>query len=142
MSYNFHSDLTNDFSQLLKTKIDYNVVIQVGKDPKASETKMPEQEKPLQRTKVPEQENISVLNPFKKKEKELLGKKDKNKLTAEEEAIFKELHEFHAHSSILRIRSEYFNKIFANNEVEKNKNGIYYIQKPNITPQAFDFSLR
>ncbi|CAG8701610.1 9526_t:CDS:1, partial [Funneliformis mosseae] len=31
MSYNFHSDLLKDFYQLLKTEIDYNVVIQVGK---------------------------------------------------------------------------------------------------------------
>src|SRR4051812_45606961 len=54
-----------------------------------------------------------------------------------EEPNFKE---FHAHSIILRCRSEYFNKIFSDENIEK-KDGKYIIKKPNITPQAFDIIL-
>ncbi|CAB4393397.1 unnamed protein product [Rhizophagus irregularis] len=55
-----------------------------------------------------------------------------------EEPNFKE---FHAHSIILRCRSEYFNKIFSNKNIEK-KDGKYIIKKPNISPQAFDIILK
>ena len=48
MTHNFYSDLSNDFSQLLETEIDYNVVIQVGQNPEASkrfaDAKMPGRE--------------------------------------------------------------------------------------------------
>ncbi|RIA80633.1 hypothetical protein C1645_792145, partial [Glomus cerebriforme] len=44
--------------------------------------------------------------------------------------------EFHAHSNILRCRSEYFNKILSTENIEK-KNGKYIIKKPNLVPQAF-----
>src|SRR4051794_19241474 len=139
MAYNFHSDLSNDFSQLLETKIDYNVVILVGKDFNAS--KIPKQEKsPVPPNKVPGQEKPQV--PPKKvpgQEKPM-----RTKVPGCEEPIlieevlhsqvkkFHAFHTFYAHSNILRIRSEYFNKIFANHEVVKDINGIYYIQKPNI----------
>jgi predicted ATPase len=55
-----------------------------------------------------------------------------------EEPNFKE---FHAHSIILRCRSEYFNKIFSDENIEK-KDGKYIIKKPNISPQAFDIILK
>ncbi|PKY27128.1 hypothetical protein RhiirB3_442709 [Rhizophagus irregularis] len=55
-----------------------------------------------------------------------------------EEPNFKE---FHAHSIILRCRSEYFNKIFSNKNIEK-KDGKYIIKEPNISPQAFDIILK
>ena len=45
-----------------------------------------------------------------------------------EEPNFKE---FHAHSNILRCRSEYFNKIFSAENIEK-KDGKYIIKKQNI----------
>jgi hypothetical protein len=49
--------------------------------------------------------------------------------------------EFHAHSIILRCRSEYFNKILTIKNIEK-KDGKYIIKKPNISPQAFDIILK
>ncbi|CAB4444558.1 unnamed protein product [Rhizophagus irregularis] len=49
--------------------------------------------------------------------------------------------EFHAHSIILRCRSEYFNKILTDEDAEK-KDGKYIIKKPNISPQAFDIILK
>ena len=49
--------------------------------------------------------------------------------------------EFHAHSVILRCRSEYFIKIFSAENIEK-KDGKYVIKKPNISPQAFDIILK
>ncbi|GBC02009.1 hypothetical protein RclHR1_04410002 [Rhizophagus clarus] len=49
--------------------------------------------------------------------------------------------EFHAHSIILRCRSEYFNKIFSSKDIEKI-NGKYMIKKPNISPKAFDVILK
>jgi hypothetical protein len=49
--------------------------------------------------------------------------------------------EFHVHSIILCCRSEYFNKIFSTNNIEK-KDGKYIIKKPNISPQAFDIILK
>ena len=55
-----------------------------------------------------------------------------------EEPNFKE---FHAHSIILRCRSEYFNKIFSAENIEK-KDGKYVIKKPNLSPQAFDIILK
>ncbi|RGB35299.1 hypothetical protein C1646_814818 [Rhizophagus diaphanus] len=55
-----------------------------------------------------------------------------------EESNFKE---FHAHSIILRCRSEYFNKIFSDENIEK-RDGKYIIKKPNISPQAFDIILK
>ena len=51
------------------------------------------------------------------------------------------LKEFHAHSNILRCRSEYFNKILSAENVEK-KDGKYIIKKPNFIPQAFDIILK
>ena len=52
--------------------------------------------------------------------------------------------EFHAHSNILRCRSEYFNKLFStySDEYIEMSNGIYIIRKPSITPQAFEVTLR
>ncbi|GBC00439.1 hypothetical protein RclHR1_03860004 [Rhizophagus clarus] len=47
---------------------------------------------------------------------------------------------FYAHSVILRCRSEYFNKIFSSKNIKKN-DGKYIIEKPKITPQAFDVIL-
>jgi hypothetical protein len=206
MTYDFHLDLSSDFSQLLETEIDYNVIIQVGKDsnasntkfpgqekhPNASNAKVPGQEKPtsmqimqkpekLKSTLVPEKSpetkeseieepetNESEIKEPETKESEIVKEPETNELEIKEpetnesetkEPETKELEikepeteakepkpvtfmEFHVHSNILRIRSEYFNKIFVNNEVKKNNNGIYYINKPNITPQASEFVLR
>ena len=47
-----------------------------------------------------------------------------------EEPNFKE---FHAHSNILRCRSEYFNKILSAKDVKKT-DGKYIIKVPNISP--------
>jgi hypothetical protein len=47
---------------------------------------------------------------------------------------------FHAHSFILRCRSEHFNKIFSEKNIKKDC-GKYIIKKPDITPQAFDVIL-
>src|SRR5688572_26594565 len=64
MSYNLHSDLSNDISQLLEYGIDYNVVVQVGQDFEASNgqeepvltNKVPGREEPMLTNKVPGQE--------------------------------------------------------------------------------------
>ena len=85
MSYNFESNLSEAFGQLLKVETDYNVIIHVG-----------------------------------------------------EESNFKE---FHAHYIILNCRSEYFNKIFSSENIEK-KDGKYIIKNPNISPKAFDIILK
>ena len=52
--------------------------------------------------------------------------------------------EFHAHSIILRCRSEYFDKIFSAENIDsiEKKDGKYMIKKPNISPQAFDVILK
>ncbi|RGB29047.1 hypothetical protein C1646_818741 [Rhizophagus diaphanus] len=49
--------------------------------------------------------------------------------------------EFHAHSCILRCRSEYFNKTLSTENIEK-KDGKYIIKILNISPQAFDVILK
>ena len=49
--------------------------------------------------------------------------------------------EIHAHSSILRVRSQYFRTAFSNNWAEK-KNGKFIFKKPNISPQVFEIILR
>ncbi|GES80977.1 BTB/POZ domain-containing protein [Rhizophagus clarus] len=55
-----------------------------------------------------------------------------------EEPNFKE---FHVHSNILRCRSEHFNNLFYDGEIEK-RDKKYIIYKPNISPQAFDVILK
>ncbi|CAB4377866.1 unnamed protein product [Rhizophagus irregularis] len=85
MSNKFESDVIKALEKILKTETEYNVIIQVGKEP-----------------------------DFK---------------------------EFHAHSIILRFRSEYFNEILSAENIEK-KDGKYIIKKQNITPQAFDVILK
>ena len=55
-----------------------------------------------------------------------------------EEPGFKE---FHAHSVILRFRSEYFKEILSAENVKK-KDGKYVIEKQNIAPQTFDVILK
>jgi hypothetical protein len=54
-----------------------------------------------------------------------------------EEPNFKE---FHAHSNILRCRSEYFNNLLYNNIEKKDEK--YIIYKRDISPQAFDVILK
>ncbi|GBB98104.1 hypothetical protein RclHR1_03140003 [Rhizophagus clarus] len=49
--------------------------------------------------------------------------------------------EFHAHHIMLRCRSEYFNKIFSDENIEK-KDGNYIIKNSNIVPQAFESILK
>ncbi|EXX75928.1 uncharacterized protein OCT59_004922 [Rhizophagus irregularis] len=49
--------------------------------------------------------------------------------------------EFHAHSNILRCRSEYFDKILSAENIEK-KDGKYLIKKQNISPQDFNAILK
>ena len=49
--------------------------------------------------------------------------------------------EFHAHSSILCIRSEYFRFAFSN-EWAKKKDEKFILRKPNIAPQLFNIILR
>jgi hypothetical protein len=85
MSYNFESELSKAFEQLLKNEPDYNVIIYIG-----------------------EESNIK---------------------------------EFHAHHIILRCRSEYFNKILSDENIEKN-DGNYIIKNSNIVPQAFETILK
>jgi hypothetical protein len=85
MSYKLESDAIKAFEQLLKTEIDYNVIIHIGKKPN-----------------------------FK---------------------------EFHAHSNILRCRSEYFNRILSARNIEK-KDEKYLIKYPNISPQAFTIIIK
>jgi len=55
-----------------------------------------------------------------------------------EEPNFKE---FHVHFNVLYCRSEHFNKILSEKNIEKT-NGKYIIKKPNITPQAFDVIIK
>ncbi|GBC21668.2 BTB/POZ domain-containing protein [Rhizophagus irregularis DAOM 181602=DAOM 197198] len=85
MTYNFETDLSEAFGQLLKIETDYNVIIHIGKEPN-----------------------------FK---------------------------EFHAHSCILRCRSEYFNKTLSAENIEK-KDGKYIIKLPNILPRIFNVILK
>ncbi|CAB4383842.1 unnamed protein product [Rhizophagus irregularis] len=49
--------------------------------------------------------------------------------------------EFHVHSNILCIRSQYFHSAFSNEWAEK-KDGKFIFKKPNITPQLFNIILR
>jgi hypothetical protein len=49
--------------------------------------------------------------------------------------------EIHAHSCILRIRSQYFRAALSKEWSEK-KDGKYIFRKPNILPQLFDKILR
>lgn len=49
--------------------------------------------------------------------------------------------EFHAHSIILRCRSQYFRTAFSSNWAEK-KDGMYILKKPNITGNIFQIILR
>ncbi|GES81002.1 BTB/POZ domain-containing protein [Rhizophagus clarus] len=49
--------------------------------------------------------------------------------------------EFHAHSNILCCRSEYFNKLLSDENIEK-KDGKYIIKKQNFSPQVFDIILK
>ena len=49
--------------------------------------------------------------------------------------------EFHVHSNILSCRSKHFNKILSAESIEK-KDGKYIINKPNISPQAFDIIIK
>ena len=49
--------------------------------------------------------------------------------------------EFHAHSSILCIRSQYFRAAFSNEWAEK-KDGKFILRKPNIPPHLFNIILR
>ncbi|CAB4444579.1 unnamed protein product [Rhizophagus irregularis] len=86
MTYNFESDLSEAFGQLLKIETDYNVIIHIGKEPN-----------------------------FK---------------------------EFHAHSCILRCRSEYFNKTLSAENVTEKKDGKYIIKLPNILPRVFNVILK
>ncbi|GBC17644.2 hypothetical protein GLOIN_2v1769286 [Rhizophagus irregularis DAOM 181602=DAOM 197198] len=51
------------------------------------------------------------------------------------------LKEIHAHSSILRIRSQYFRAAFSKEWHEK-KDGKFIFRKPNVSPQLFDMILR
>jgi hypothetical protein len=48
--------------------------------------------------------------------------------------------EFHAHSNILRSRSDYFNEILSAGDIEK-VDGKYIIKKPTFTPKSFDIIL-
>ena len=49
--------------------------------------------------------------------------------------------EFHAHSGILRCRSEYFSKELSAEDAKK-KDGKYLIKKQNISSQVFDIILK
>jgi hypothetical protein len=51
-----------------------------------------------------------------------------------------EVKEIHAHSLILRTRSQYFRTAFSKETVKKN--GKYIIKKPNVPPQLFKIILR
>ncbi|GBC06586.1 hypothetical protein RclHR1_06940003 [Rhizophagus clarus] len=51
------------------------------------------------------------------------------------------LKEFHAHSYILRCRSEHFNKLLSDENIEI-KDGKYIINKPNISPRVFNTILK
>ena len=49
--------------------------------------------------------------------------------------------EIHAHSIILRTRSQYFRTAFSNTRAEK-KDGKFILKKPNISPKFFKIILR
>ena len=49
--------------------------------------------------------------------------------------------EFHAHSNILCIRSQYFRSAFSNEWAEK-KDGKFIFKKSNISPHLFNIILR
>jgi hypothetical protein len=49
--------------------------------------------------------------------------------------------EFCAHSVFLCCRSDYFNKILSDEDIEK-RDGKYIIKKPNITPQVFEVIIK
>ncbi|RIA81923.1 hypothetical protein C1645_881329 [Glomus cerebriforme] len=49
--------------------------------------------------------------------------------------------EIHAHSNILRVRSQYFRMVLSN-ELAKKKNGKFIFNLPNISPQFFKIILR
>ena len=49
--------------------------------------------------------------------------------------------EIHAHSSILSIRSQYFETAFSN-EWAKKRDGKFILRKPNITPHLLNVILR
>jgi len=49
--------------------------------------------------------------------------------------------EFHAHSNILSIRSQYFQAALSNEWAEK-KDGKFILRKSNISPQLFNIILR
>ena len=49
--------------------------------------------------------------------------------------------ELHAHSIILRIRSQYFRTALSNDWAKK-KDGKFILEKPNISPQLFKIILR
>ena len=51
-----------------------------------------------------------------------------------------EVKEIHAHSLILRTRSQYFRTAFSEETVKKD--GKYIIKKPNVPPQLFEIILR
>jgi hypothetical protein len=51
------------------------------------------------------------------------------------------IEEFHAHSNILCIRSQYFRSAFSNEWVQK-KDGKFIFKKPNITPYLFNIIFR
>ena len=53
----------------------------------------------------------------------------------------KDVKEIHAHSNILRARSQYFRTAFSNKWAEK-KDGIYIFKKPNISHNFFNIILR
>jgi hypothetical protein len=53
----------------------------------------------------------------------------------------KNVEEIHAHSNILRIRSQYFRTAFSN-ELTKKKDGKFIFNISNITPQFFKTILR
>ena len=50
--------------------------------------------------------------------------------------------EFHAHSNILKVRSQYFKNAFLNESITTKKNDIIMFNKPNITPTVFDMILK
>src|SRR4051812_36907292 len=114
MTYNFHSDLSIDFSQLLETEIDYNVVIQVGKAPEESKDEIPGHEKPpIPPKKVPGQEKPMPTEkrtkmPGQERSASMLLQKEREAIQAFEghEEFKGGYKEFHVHSNILRVRSK------------------------------------
>jgi BTB/POZ domain len=52
-----------------------------------------------------------------------------------------DVEEIHAHSNILRIRSQYFRTALSN-ELAKRKDGKFTFKKNNISPQFFKIILR